>query len=91
MKRLTKVQVRSLGDLSRYDGGVVMSSYWTTGSGRHTRARTIPPYASRIEKFYADNYPARIRDFFRRHPRVRAVVAITNMRAANKILKGVAL
>ena len=90
MKKLTKPQLRSLADLAR-SNGVVMSSCWITGSGRHTRSRTIPPFSGRIEKLSAYQYPARIRDYFRRNPRVRAVVAITNMRAANKVLKGVSV
>ena len=67
-------------------GSAVMTSEWTTGAGQHTRARTIPPFCSKIYRANADSYPKRIRRVFAKHPRCKAVVAIVDMRAANRVM-----
>ena len=67
-------------------GGAVMTSDWTTGAGRHTRARTIPPFCERIFRPEAARYPVRIKRVFAQHPRCQAVVAIVDMRTANRVI-----
>jgi hypothetical protein len=68
-------------------GGAVMTSDWTTGAGRHTRSRTIPPFCERIFREESARYPARIKRVFAQHPRCQAVVAITDMRTARRAVK----
>ncbi len=48
---------------------------------------SIPPYCERIEKYSAHRFPKRIQRMFELHPRAQAVIAITNMRQANKALR----
>jgi hypothetical protein len=67
-------------------GGAVMTSEWTTGAGQHTRARTIPPFCAKIYRANANIYPKRIKRVFAKHPRCQAVVAITDMRTANRVI-----
>ena len=67
-------------------GSAVMTSEWTTGAGQHTRARTIPPFCAKVYRANAVNYPNRIRRVFAKHPRCKAVVAIVDMRAANRVM-----
>ena len=81
--KTTYTQRYSLKDLMDR-GGAVMTSEWTTGAGRHTRSRTIPPFCERIVRSEAARYPARIKRVFAQHPRCQAVVAITDMRTANR-------
>ena len=65
-------------------GGVVLASEWTNGSGRFVTKRAVPPLCERIERRDADKYPKRISSVFESRPRVQAVIAIVNMRAAKK-------
>ena len=66
------------------EGGVIPASDWVNGSGRYITKRAIPPHCERIERRDARKYPKRIWSIFESRPRVQAVVAIINMRAANK-------
>jgi hypothetical protein len=88
MTKLTKPQLAALSILERW--GPVLTSQWTTGSGRWTRSRVIPPYCQKIYRDEAAKYPARIRKTFTDSPRCQAVIAIVNMRAAKKALKALA-
>jgi len=81
----TKKQLEALAELKNR-GGAVITSEWTTGRGRFTTPRSIPPFCRRIENWAAFYQVARIRRVFRRHPRCRAVVAIVDMRSANRAL-----
>ena len=83
--KITYSQQYALKDLMA-QGGAVMTSEWTTGAGRHTRPRIIPPFCERISRVDAARYPARIKRVFVQHPRCRAVVAITDMRTTNRVL-----
>ena len=84
--KITKSQIKALAELKRI-GGAVMTSEWTTGSGRYTSLRSIPPFCHRIERWGAWRQPERINKVFRKHPRCQAVIAITDMLGANKILR----
>ena len=85
-KKLTRVQLKSLREIHHF-GGALITSFWTNGSGRYVTTRTIPPFCERIERSSSGNYPKRIQKVFNAHPRCKAVIAITNMRSANKELK----
>ena len=84
-RKLTKPQLESLAEIHRR-GGAVLTSEWTNGSGRYITARAIPPFCERIERLYLDLQPKRIQKIFANRPRCKAVIAITNMRAANRAL-----
>ena len=68
-------------------GGAVPVSKWATGSGRFTKMRSLPPFCERIERRDARHYPKRIRAVFEKNPRVSAVVAVTDLRAARRVLR----
>ena len=84
---MRKPQLESLRELKGRNNGVTLTSNWTNGRGRNCTKRAVPPFCERIEKYCAHRYPKRIQRMFRIHPRARAVVAIVNMRAANKALR----
>jgi hypothetical protein len=86
--KVTKTQLSMISELKQR-GGAVISSRWTTGHGRFTSLRAIPPFCKRIERWagWFPKYPKRIRDVFKRHPRCKAVIAIVDMRSVNKLLK----
>tara|TARA_R100001594_G_scaffold70765_1_gene105225 strand:- start:2386 stop:2709 length:324 start_codon:yes stop_codon:yes gene_type:complete len=85
--KITKPQIKNIMELKKR-GGAVMTSEWTTGSGRHTKRRSVPPYCQRISRFEAhyEKYPKRILSVFEKHPRCEAVIAITNMRRVNALI-----
>ena len=87
--KISRPQLDALYDLSRRipGNGAVMTSEWTTGMGRWTRRREVPPFCARVERWQALNFPKRIRQTFKAHPRCQTVVAIIDMRNANKALK----
>lgn len=80
---MNKTQRENLFDLYKR-GGLVPASEWVNGSGRYITKRAIPPHCERIERRDARKYPKRIWSIFEERPRIQAVVAIVNMRAANK-------
>lgn len=86
MKPLLKSQLNALRELMDA-GGAVIGSRWTTGSGKNTSRRTIPPFCSRIPNWIAYNQPERIKKVFRKHPRCEYLIAVTDMRKARKALK----
>jgi hypothetical protein len=86
----TKSQLQSLRDLYAL-GGAVLTSEWTTGSfSRHISRRVVPICSRRIER-HPDlpraKLPRRIAKVFEAHPRCQAVIAITDMRTAKRVLK----
>jgi len=81
----TRRQLEALAELKNR-GGAVITSEWATGRGRFTTPRSIPPFCRRIENWAAFYQVARIRKVFRLHPRCSAVVAIVDMRRANRAL-----
>lgn len=83
--KINKTQKAALWQIHRC-GGAVMTSHWTNGIGRYTRSRAVPPFCKRIERYRAEDYPKRIQRVFRLHPRCQAVIAIVDMRAANRAL-----
>jgi hypothetical protein len=87
-RKVSKTQLSAITELKNTGGAVIVSD-WTTGSGRFTKPRAIPPHCKRIERRAAwlPAWPQRIKRVFRQHPRCQAVIAITNMRAVNALLK----
>jgi uracil phosphoribosyltransferase len=83
---MTRKERNGLRDLAAR-GGVVMSSEWTTGHSHRTRARDIPPYCEKISAYSASRMPKRIRRVFDAHPRCQFVIAIIDMRSANRELR----
>ncbi len=85
-RKITKSQIEALAELKRR-GGAVITSQWINGNGRYTTRRAIPPHCDRIPRWlWSSRYPTRIKKVFQKHPKCEAVIAITNMRAVNKIL-----
>lgn len=86
---MTRAQATSLREL-RARGGAVITSEWSNGHGNYITRRAVPLFSARIDRSSAmrlgTKLPRRIRRVFEAHPRCEAVVAITNMRGANKAL-----
>jgi hypothetical protein len=83
--KITKTQLANLQELMRR---AVPTSEWTTGLGRHTKIRAIPPFCGRISRKNASEYPLRIQKIFNSRPRVQAVIAVIDMRAAKRAIRG---
>jgi len=83
---INKIQRANLAEIYAQPNGVIIASEWVTGSGRFITKRAIPPHCKRIERRDAHKYPKRISSIFNALPKVQAVVAIVNMRAAKKEL-----
>lgn len=71
----TRPQIEALCQIHE-SGDVVKASEWTTGSGRYTASRAIPPGAKRFERAFWDPKPLHVTVFFNTNPRVKAVVAV---------------
>jgi len=84
---MRRPQLEALRQLKQYNDGVVLTSEWTNGRGMYCTRKAVPPFCERIERHRAYKYPQRIKRMFRLHPRAQAVIAIVNMRAANKALR----
>tara|TARA_R110002110_G_scaffold166862_2_gene367735 strand:- start:166 stop:447 length:282 start_codon:yes stop_codon:yes gene_type:complete len=84
-KKVTKTQLAAIR-IIKDCGGAVLTSHWTNGNGRYITKRAVPPHCERVTR-YTPNMPKRVTDVFKRHPRCEAVIAITNMRAVNKLFK----
>ncbi len=80
-------QIRTLKQLINHHDGIVKTSEWTNGMGRHTTRKAVPPFCERICRVRADEYTKKIQKFFADNPRVQEVVAVTNYRAVNKLFK----
>ena len=89
MEKLTSVQIKNLLEL-KTRGGVVMTSRWVVGSGSYTSRKAVPPFSKRLEKSLAYLYPQHftpeVLEVFKKHPRCKAVVAITDKAAADKAI-----
>jgi|18_taG_2_1085343.scaffolds.fasta_scaffold08347_3 hypothetical protein len=86
--KVTKTQLSAIAEIKQ-QGGAVLTSEWVSGNGRFTTKRAIPPCCERIEKrsSWFPKYPQRIKRKFTKHPRCQALIAITDMRTANRLLK----
>ncbi|MDH5602166.1 MAG: hypothetical protein OEY78_12785 [Gammaproteobacteria bacterium] len=73
-------------------GGVVMASDWTSGSGRYITKRAIPPFCEEIEASKAldvlkGKIKTKAKKLLKEHPKTVKIIAVTNLRSANKLLK----
>ena len=88
---MNKTQMDNLRYIHDTCKGVVPSSEWTTGSGRWTSRRAVPPCCERLDMQKACCLPgevgARARRLHRIRPGLRFVVAITNLRGARRALR----
>lgn len=53
MSKITKTQLNNLKDFintSRDDNYVLKASDWTTGSGRYTKSRSLPPFVKEFKR-----------------------------------------
>ena len=88
--KLTKRQLSTLLDLYKL-GSTVPTSEWITGTGRFINRRTLPPHSEIIERSATRTsqgkiIPRRVRQLFKTRPRVRKVVAITDLNIVRKAL-----
>lgn len=70
--------LREFMDKAEYD--CVATTDWTSGSGRYTSPRALPPFVNRIEKGQYKNTPRSVNDkamrYFRVYPRRRVVLVL---------------
>jgi hypothetical protein len=88
---LLKPQAEALSSILE-SGGVVASSEWTNGSGRHITRRTVPPYCELLEAWQAESHlRGEVRRSFERlrrmRPRIQRVVAVTDLRGARRAMQ----
>ena len=77
-RKIDKRRVKSLRALLDL-GGVVMSSAWTNGQGRHTTRRAVPPLCEVFERHRPIRYglvPRHVVEYLQDNPRVERVVAV---------------
>lgn len=81
-RKIDKRRAKSLQALLDL-GGVVMSSAWTNGQGRHTTRRAVPPlcevfsrYSVTDEHTFTAAVPAHVVEYLQDNPRVQRVVAV---------------
>ena len=84
--RLSQSDIWRLSELHGM-GGAVLTSEWVKGGSGRPVQRELPPFSERIPRAKSCQCPERIRRVFKKHPRAQAVVAITDCRSANKLLK----
>jgi|GEM_PF-4217372 len=68
-------------------GGQMMTSEFVSGHGRNAKILDLPRFCRQIHKDHAGRYPKRVQELFNQHPRCQYAIAITNMRAAKRLLK----
>ena len=56
-------------------GGIVKSSAWTTGSGRHVKGRAIPPGFAKFYRERYDLHTPEVAAYFAANKRVSVVIA----------------
>ena len=56
-------------------GGIVKSSAWTTGSGRHVKGRAIPPGFAKFYRERFDAHTPEVAAYFAANKRVSVVIA----------------
>jgi hypothetical protein len=88
--KITKPQRESLQALLQA-GGVVPSSQWVNGRGRFVTKRTVPAHAARISVTEVSMLRGEVRRnaerIIRDRPRVTALVAVTDLRAARRSVR----
>lgn len=59
-------------------GGIVKSSEWVTGSGKHTKKRALPIYSKEYERPLVEmsHLPKHVQEFFKANPKVKKCIAI---------------
>lgn len=87
MKKLTKSNIKNLEQIFYYYKGVVKVSDWTTGSGRHTKRRNIPPYCKEYSWMDYKAAPEHVKNYLDENPRVIKVVAVENLDVVQEILE----
>ena len=72
-RKIDKRRVKSLRALLDL-GGVVMSSTWTNGQGRHPTRRAVPPLCEVFDRY--QTIPRHVVEYLQDNPRVQRVVAV---------------
>ena len=72
--------------------GVVPVSEWCTGSGKWKRRRTLPAFCEYVKSVDIENtlrgeIRTQARRLLKKRPRITEVVAVTNLRAARRVLR----
>ena len=70
----TKTQQAAIDQIDAL-GGIVKSSAWTTGSGRHVKGRAIPPGFAKFYRERYDLHTPEVAAYFAANKRVSVVIA----------------
>jgi hypothetical protein len=70
----TKFQQAAIDQIDAL-GGIVKSSAWTTGSGRHAKGRAIPPGFAKFYRERFDTHTLQVKAYFVANRRVSVVIA----------------
>ena len=86
MRIPTPREIGLLRRLHNEKNSAVITSEWTEGRGRLTRTLDIPPFCERIDRYFYDRQPQRIKNVFDEHPRCKSVIAVVDKRSATAFL-----
>jgi hypothetical protein len=102
MHKITLAQARHLSEILSA-GGVVAASDWTSGKGKYTTCRAVPPFCQKLimselrdcKALWSDNGAAKLRGevarafkrLLRLRPRLQYIVAVTDLRGARRAVK----
>ena len=90
--KITIPQAWSLNQILDH-GGVVPTSEWTNGRGRHTTRKQVPPHCERMWVHHGHHYlksglvKRNLEKLIAARPRVEYVIVCTNLRAARKAVR----
>ena len=85
-----KAQLKQLQKLIKM-GGIVKVSEWTYSFGKYSKRKKTPPFCAEIAAWdvisYPNNHTKLIKKYIDDNPRVKYVIAVVDVRAANKAIK----
>ena len=95
---MNKTQINNLDEIVR-QGGAVIASHWTSGSGRYITKRVIPPLCVELQ---LDKYDDRqrvnelkgivkksVKKLLKDYPRARKIIICSDIRKANKAIRSI--
>ena len=73
-------------------GGAVMASEWTSGRGRYTTKRAVPPFCEEVytistNKHLKGQAKKTYENLRKQHPKMKYAIVIRNMRQAKRVLR----
>ena len=76
--KVTKAQIKNLNEFiaKANEDGVLMSSQWTSGTGRFVSKRAIPPFCTEVNAREAAKSSRRVASYLVQHPKCVKVIVV---------------